>query len=73
VHDSSGVDRVYDQLMETGLRPVVELSFMPRDLARDPGKTVFAYGAIISPPRDWDRWADLACPVRCASRLRARC
>jgi xylan 1,4-beta-xylosidase len=59
VHDFSGVDRVYDQLMEIGLRPVVELSFMPRDLARDPGKTVFSYGAIISPPKDWDRWADL--------------
>ena len=59
VHDFSGVDRVYDQLMEIGLRPVVELSFMPRDLARDPGETVFSYQAIISPPRDWDRWADL--------------
>ena len=59
VHDFSGVDQVYDQLMEIGLRPVVELSFMPRDLASDPGKTVFGYGAIISPPKDWDRWADL--------------
>jgi xylan 1,4-beta-xylosidase len=59
VHDFGGVDRVYDQLMEIGLRPVVELSFMPRDLASDPGKTVFSYGAIISPPRDWDRWAGL--------------
>src|SRR5580704_17404988 len=59
VHDFSGVDRVYDQLMEIGLRPIVELSFMPRDLASDPGKTVFSYGAIISPPKDWDRWADL--------------
>jgi xylan 1,4-beta-xylosidase len=59
VHDFSGVDQVYDQLMEIGLRPIVELSFMPRDLASDPGKTVFGYGAIISPPKDWDRWADL--------------
>ena len=32
---------------------------MPRDLARDPSATVFEYGAIISPPRDWDRWAEL--------------
>ena len=32
---------------------------MPRDLARDPGQTVFSYGAIISPPQDWDRWGDL--------------
>ncbi len=59
MHDFSGVDQVYDQLMEIGLRPVVELSFMPRDLASDPGKTVFSYGAIISPPKDWDRWAGL--------------
>jgi len=57
--DFGGVDRVYDELMALGLRPVVELSFMPRDLARDPGQTVFSYGAIISPPRDWDRWGEL--------------
>jgi xylan 1,4-beta-xylosidase len=59
VHDFSGIDRVYDELLEIGLRPVVELSFMPAALARDPGKTVFTYQGIISPPRDWDRWADL--------------
>jgi xylan 1,4-beta-xylosidase len=59
VHDFGGADRVYDEIMDLGLRPVAELSFMPRDLARDPGETVFTYGAIVSPPRDWDRWADL--------------
>jgi xylan 1,4-beta-xylosidase len=59
VHDFSGVDRVYDALLDTGLRPVVELSYMPRDLAADPTRTVFAYEAVISPPKDWDRWADL--------------
>jgi xylan 1,4-beta-xylosidase len=59
VHDFSGVDRVYDHLRELGLRPVVELSFMPRDLASDPDKTVFDYAAIVSPPKDWDRWHDL--------------
>lgn len=59
VHDFSGIDRVYDTLLETGLRPVVELSYMPHDLAADPSQTVFAYEAIISPPRDWDRWAEL--------------
>jgi xylan 1,4-beta-xylosidase len=60
VHDFTGIDRVYDELMEIGLRPVVELSYMPRDLARDPAQTVFTYGAITSPPKDWDRWAALA-------------
>ena len=59
-HDFDGIDRVYDELMAIGLRPVVELSFMPRDLARDPARTVFSYRAVVSPPRDWDRWADLA-------------
>ena len=58
-YDFSGVDRVYDALLETGLRPVVELSFMPHDLARDPDATVFEYRGIISPPKDWDRWAEL--------------
>ena len=45
--------------MSLRLRPVVELSFMPRDLARDPGRTVFSYQAVISPPADWGRWGDL--------------
>jgi xylan 1,4-beta-xylosidase len=59
VYDFTGVDRVYDRVLELGLRPIVELAFMPRDLARDPSKTVFTYQAVISPPRDWDRWAEL--------------
>jgi xylan 1,4-beta-xylosidase len=58
-YDFDAVDRIYDQLLGIGLRPVVELSFMPRDLAADPTATVFSYGAIISPPKDWARWADL--------------
>lgn len=59
VYDFSTVDRVYDAVRAAGLRPVVELSYMPRDLASDPTKTVFDYAAIVSPPRDWERWADL--------------
>jgi len=59
VHDFSGIDRIYDRVLGIGLRPIVELGFMPRDLASDPEKTVFDYGAIISPPRDWDRWESL--------------
>ncbi|MER7893161.1 xylan 1,4-beta-xylosidase [Micromonospora sp. NPDC094482] len=59
VIDFSGVDRVYDLLLATGLRPVVEIGFMPRDLASDPERTVFQYRGVISPPKDWDRWAEL--------------
>ncbi len=59
VHDFTGVDRVYDHLRSIGMYPVVELSFMPQDLASDPTTTVFEYGAIVSPPKDWQRWHDL--------------
>jgi xylan 1,4-beta-xylosidase len=59
VHDFSRIDTVYDLLLETGLRPCVEIGFMPQDLASDPDKTVFAYRGFISPPKNWDRWYDL--------------
>lgn len=57
--DFTGVDRVYDRLLQLGVRPVVELSFMPRALARDPNATVFDYRAIVSPPKSWERWGQL--------------
>ena len=59
VHDFTLVDEVYDKIMAIGLRPCVELGFMPRDLASDPSKFVFQYEGIVSPPKDWNRWADL--------------
>ncbi|GIF77175.1 GH39 family glycosyl hydrolase [Asanoa siamensis] len=59
VHDWTGIDRVYDTVLALGMRPIVELGFMPRDLASDPSRTVFTYRGIISPPKDWDRWGDL--------------
>jgi xylan 1,4-beta-xylosidase len=57
--DFSRVDAIYDQVLELGLRPVVELSFMPAALARDPDLTVFSYRGIISPPADWTEWRQL--------------
>lgn len=59
VHDFSQSDAALDRLLETGLRPVIELSFMPHDLAANPEATVFDYRGIISPPRDPKRWAAL--------------
>ena len=54
--DFTVVDEIYDKLLGLGLRPVVELSFMPAALARDPDQTVFTYRGIISPPADWAEW-----------------
>jgi xylan 1,4-beta-xylosidase len=71
LHDENGVVRddgsfeftrvlaIYERVLELGLRPIVELSFMPAALARDPDATVFEYRGIISPPRDWERWGEL--------------
>ena len=59
IHDFTIVDRIYDTVLAIGLKPVVEIGFMPRDLASDPSRTVFEYGAIISPPKDYNRWGDL--------------
>ncbi|KJF16668.1 GH39 family glycosyl hydrolase [Acidithrix ferrooxidans] len=56
VFDFAAIDNVYDQLLKLGVRPVVELSFMPEALASDPTKTVFTYRGIISPPTDWKEW-----------------
>ncbi|MDQ6687424.1 MAG: xylan 1,4-beta-xylosidase [Actinomycetota bacterium] len=50
------IDAVYDQILEMGIRPVVELSFMPAALACEPEQTVFTYRGIISPPADWHEW-----------------
>ncbi len=57
--DFSGLDEVYDRFLATGLKPVVELSFMPRELAADPESTVFQYEGINSVPRNWERWGEL--------------
>ncbi|MFI5892188.1 xylan 1,4-beta-xylosidase [Actinoplanes sp. NPDC051513] len=58
-YDFSRVDEVYDTVRELGMTPVVEFGYMPRDLAADPSRTVFAYQGIISPPQDWDLWYEL--------------
>lgn len=59
VHDLTRVGEVMDRLLATGLRPIVELSFMPHDLATDREATVFGYEGNISPPRDLERWSAL--------------
>ena len=69
IYDFTGVDRVYDRVLSLGLRPVVELSFMPRALAANPSQTVFGYRAIISPPKYYRRWGELIeCPRQSPGR-----
>jgi len=51
-------DRIFDFLVSIGMKPFVELSFMPEALASG-SKTVFHYKANITPPRDYKQWAAL--------------
>jgi xylan 1,4-beta-xylosidase len=51
-------DQIFDFLLSIGMRPFVELSFMPGTLASG-DKTVFHYRANVTPPRDYAHWATL--------------
>ena len=48
---------VMDFYASVGIRPVVELSFMPSALASDPTKTIMHYRGGTSSPRDPSQWA----------------
>lgn len=51
-------DKVFDFLLSIGMKPFVELSFMPTALASG-RKTVFNYKSNVTPPRDYTQWATL--------------
>ncbi|HJP94634.1 MAG TPA: glycosyl hydrolase [Pyrinomonadaceae bacterium] len=51
-------DQIFDFLLSIGMRPFVELSFMPGALASG-SKTVFSYQANITPPKDYKQWTTL--------------
>jgi xylan 1,4-beta-xylosidase len=53
------VDQIYDGLLANGVRPFIELSFMPKKLAAHEVLHPFWYKPDVSPPKDWDKWSDL--------------
>ena len=59
VYNYSYVDQIYDGLLANGVRPFVELSFMPEKLASTPSRQAFWYKPFNSPPADWDRWGNM--------------
>jgi xylan 1,4-beta-xylosidase len=59
IYNFSYVDQIYDGLLANGVKPFVELSFMPRKLAAAQILHPFWYKQNISPPKDWNKWADL--------------
>jgi xylan 1,4-beta-xylosidase len=61
-------DAVYDAIAAAGMRPIVEISFMPRALASDPTQVLTSLNyngrfPNISPPKDWTKWQDLMAAI----------
>src|ERR1700686_5285399 len=59
VYNFSYIDQIYDGLLANGVRPFVEISFMPYKLAASNLIHPFWYKPNVSPPKDWNRWDDL--------------
>ena len=60
VYNFSYVDQIYDGLLKEGVRPVVEISFMPKKLAFNPDALhPFWYKQNVSPPKSMERWDGL--------------
>jgi len=59
VYNFSYLDQIYDSLLANGVRPFVELSFMPKKLAAHDVLHAFWYKQNISPPKDYAKWDDL--------------
>jgi xylan 1,4-beta-xylosidase len=57
-HSFTYVDQVIDAYLELGVKPFLELGFMPDKLASG-DQTVFWWGGNVTPPRSWPEWADL--------------
>ena len=69
VYDFKILDGIFDEFKAAGVRPMVELGFMPKDLAADlpdrkeyqvhyPKSTIS--GASNNPPKDYKKWGELA-------------
>jgi xylan 1,4-beta-xylosidase len=56
VYNFTYVDQIYDGLLERGVRPIVEISFMPRKLAAKEAIHPFWYKQSVSPPKDYGKW-----------------
>jgi xylan 1,4-beta-xylosidase len=59
VFNFSYVDQIYDGLLQNGVRPFVELSFMPKKLAAREALHAFWYKQNVAPPKDYAKWDEL--------------
>jgi xylan 1,4-beta-xylosidase len=76
VYDWRVVDQIFDTYHALGIKPLVELGFMPQALSAhpEPYRHNFPNGSIFTgwafPPKDYQKWADLV--FRFVTHLRDR-
>src|SRR5437764_8617246 len=56
VYNFSYVDQISDGLLAAGVKPFVELGFMPKKLAANPVLHAFWYKPSPAPPKDYSKW-----------------
>jgi xylan 1,4-beta-xylosidase len=64
VYDFKILDQIFDEYKKAGVRPMVELGFMPKDLASGTMQYEYPYpntvkGSLQSPPKDYAMWGEL--------------
>ncbi len=64
VYDFTILDQIFDEYHRAGVRPMVELGFMPKDLASGTGPYELPYpdtikGSVQTPPKDYAMWGEL--------------
>ncbi len=52
------IDVLFDYLQSIGMKPFVELGFMPSALASG-NRTIFWWHGNVTPPKDYGKWAEL--------------
>ncbi|UKI50724.1 MAG: hypothetical protein L6U99_05025 [Clostridium sp.] len=53
------IDQVFDYIKSLNLKPFIELSYMPRDLALNPNNIIYESKFVVSPPKSLDAWCNL--------------
>ncbi len=61
VYNFAYVDKILDFLMSIGLKPIIQLTFMPAKLAKNPDRKLFNY--LVSEPNSLTAWKELVSAV----------
>jgi xylan 1,4-beta-xylosidase len=59
IYNWSYVDQIYDGVLANGVRPFVELGFMPSALAASQKPHPFWYKPLPNPPKSYEKWGAL--------------